>query len=216
MRKRSGQASRGYSVLELLVAMAIFTVFSATLFQVLVSMQAAQDRQDQHLTRLQSARGALYQVLHDLRLVGYPARNNFSSPSSPGLLADGFLEATPNSLVFEADRDGDGRVERIEYRVAADQRSIRRRIFLKRMDGSVIGPISSQDMFVRDLANATLAAPPPVFSWDSDPASPKPFPNNITLVYVTLAIEVRLDPVDPSIRKIIHLTGAARRLNPVQ
>lgn len=216
MRKRSRLSACGYSLLEILVALAIFTTFSATLFQVLLTMQAAQQRQERQLAELQSARGALYQMLRDLRFVGYPAQNSFASPSSPGLLADGFLEATPNSLVLEADRNGDGRVERVEYRVADDARSIRRRIFLKLANGSVIGPVSSQNLFVRNLANSTLAVPAPVFSWDTDPGSPAAFPNNITIVYVALAIEVPLERRSPKAKKIIHLTGAARRLNPVQ
>lgn len=145
-------------------------------------------------------------------MVGYPANNTFIAPSG----AEGFLEATPTTLVFEADFNLDGVVERIEYRLAADGRSLGRRVFPKQLDGSLGAPIASQEPFVQNLANQTLMNPLPVFSWEVDPDSPKPFPNNIVIVYVSLAVEARLDPHDPGEKQIIHLAGAARRINPSQ
>lgn len=215
-RQPSQQRARGYSVLEVLIATTIFTVFAASLFQLLLTLQAAQDRQGRQLTGLQATRAPLRQMLGELRLVGYPARNNFASPPAPGLIADGFLEATTNSLVFEADLDADGEVERIEYRVSADGRSLRRQLFRKQADGTLFGPLSSQDSFVQNLANQSLANPLPVFTWDVDPGSAAPFPNNISITYVALAIGVSLDPRNPEKKKILHLAGAARRINPSQ
>lgn len=202
--------------MEVILATGIFTVFAAGLFQLLLTLQAAQDRQGRQLTRLQGARAPLQQMLGELRLVGYPARNNFASPPAPGLIADGFLEATANSLVFEADLDADGVVERIEYRVSADGRNLRRQLFRKQADGTLLGPLTSEDSFVQNMANQTLAAPLPVFSWDTNPGSTELFPNNISIAYVALAIEVPLNPRNPEKRKILYLAGAARRINPSQ
>ncbi len=216
-RNRSKQPAQGHTLLELLIVMGILSLFVAGVFQIMLFTQAVQQSQLRQLDQLQAVRPSLYEMLHDLRLIGYPASNNFVSTTSvlaPGMIAEGILEATATSFVFEADADGDGRVERIEYRLAADGTSLMRRASPKRLDGSLGAPISTNQSFIQNLANQSLADPLPVFSWDVDPDSSELFPNNISIVYVSLAIEARLDPRDPSKKKIIHLAGASRRLNP--
>lgn len=214
---QSRQPAQGHTLLELLIVMGILNLFVAGTFQFVFILQAAQESQLRQLDQLQAVRPSLYEMLHDLRLIGYPASSNFVSTTSvlaPGMIAEGILEATATSFVFEADADGDGRVERIEYRMAADGTSLMRRASPKRLDGSLGIPTSDNQSFIQNLTNQTLADPLPVFSWDVDPDSSEPFPNNISIVYVSLAIEARLDPRDPSKKKIIHLAGASRRLNP--
>lgn len=142
-----------------------------------------------------------------------PRRRTYSLRRAAVLILMGFLPGA-TSIVFEADADGDGRVERIEYRMAADGTSLIRRASPKRLGGSLGAPTSDNQSFIQNLTNQTLADPLPVFSWEVDPDSSELFPNNISIVYVSLAIEARLDPRDPSKKKIFHLAGASRRLNP--
>ncbi|MFQ5662702.1 MAG: type II secretion system protein J [Terriglobia bacterium] len=218
-RNRTHSLAQGHTLLELLIVLAIFGLFTAGVFEVLLYMQRVEGRQERQVNELQVVRFPFYQTLRELRMVGYPPGNNFDPLTrlqAPGLIATGFLEASANAVVFETDLDFDGSVERIEYRVAADGRSLRRQVFPKQIDGSLGAPLSTQETFIENLANQTLPAPLPVFSWDVEPDSAEPFPNNISVVYVSLAIEVRLDSRDPAKKEIIHLAGAARRINPRQ
>lgn len=215
MRLRKPKRSRGFTLLEVLIVLGIFSLFTAGVFQLLLSLQTAQAHQEREAQELQAVRAPLYQMLRELRLVGYPGRSSFGTADpAAGLIAAGFIQVTSTDVVFEADLDLNGTVERIEYRVAADGQRLSRVVYPKLLDGSYGGPVSSQAAFVQNLVNSTLATPLPVFSWEVDAASLEPFPNNIALVYVSLAVEARLDPRDPTKTQILHLAGAARRINP--
>ncbi len=88
---QSRQPAQGHTLLELLIVMGILNLFVAGIFQFVFILQAAQESQLRQLDQLQAVRPSLYEMLHDLRLIGYPASSNFVSTTSllaPGMIAE--------------------------------------------------------------------------------------------------------------------------------
>ena len=214
---RSRQPAHGMSIINMVVSMGIFALLTGPILQALLSVQQTSNTEEKLLSQIQPLRGSFYQMVRDIRMVGYPASNNFppaAQAQSPGLIAGGFITVTPTVVVFESDTDFNGTVERIQYRVSADGQSISRSVSLKAKDGTLGSPISVQDPFISSIANSTLASPVPVFSWETNPVSAQPFPGNISVVYISLAVKVIPNPLKPATMQIINLSGAARRINP--
>jgi type II secretory pathway pseudopilin PulG len=214
---RIRQPVQGMTIINMIVSMGIFALLTGPILQAVLSVQGTSNTEEKLLSQFQPLRGSFYQIVRELQMAGYPASNNFPpavQAQSPGLIAGGFITATATDVVFESDTDFNGTVERIEYLVSADGESISRRVSLKAKDGTVGSPISVQDPFISKIANSTLASPVPVFSWETNSVSAQPFPNNISVVYVSLAVQVTPDPLKPASQQIINLSGAARRINP--
>lgn len=214
---RSRNPAQGMTIINMVVAMGIFALLTGPILQALLSVQITSNTEEKLLSQIQPLRGSFYQIVREIRMAGYPASNNFPpavQAQSPGLVAGGFITATASDVVFESDTDFNGTVERIEYRVSADGRSISRSVSLKAKNGTVGSPILVQDPFISNIANSTLGSPIPVFSWETNPVSTQPFPNNIVVLYVSLAVQVTPDPLKPATTQIMNLSGAARRINP--
>lgn len=214
-RKHPAPSETGHTLIEVLIVLVIFTTFTLFAFELVRVTQIAQVRQDRKLLGLQAVRAPFYQTLDALRLAGYPAANNFTT-ANPLAVSDGFVEVSPTVVAFEVDLDRDGVVEKIEYRLSADGRTLGHRIFPKTGAGAWGAATTVNDPFIQNIANADQTPALDLFQWETDPDSLLAFPGNVTVVYVNLAIEVSLDPDNPGLTQIITLTGAARQVNPKQ
>jgi prepilin-type N-terminal cleavage/methylation domain-containing protein len=122
--RRAGN-SRGFSLIELMVVVAIITI-------VLSAMLAVTDRAQQRATaergkidELQQARDFLDQIFRDTREMGYPNVHNFDVSQgtwqSPLIndhrLAAGLVQLTPTQIEFQGDVDGSGTVSVVSYAV---------------------------------------------------------------------------------------------------
>ena len=127
----------GYSLVELLVAMAITLVVMAGVYKVYVTQQDSYLLQEQVAEMQQNARTAKYVLVKDIRMVGYnPKRKlnvgNFVTSFVPRLPGDGLDDADPDrtstgfsSIAFTLDDNGDGVLdanfdEQIAFRVAGE------------------------------------------------------------------------------------------------
>jgi len=81
MNKR-GQSSRGITVLELMVAMAIFGVICAAMFGLLQLSQQRYKNESQLSGSFQEARLGVDQIVRDINVSGYPSLGMFSTPQS--------------------------------------------------------------------------------------------------------------------------------------
>jgi prepilin-type N-terminal cleavage/methylation domain-containing protein len=89
MRRRPAQA--GFSLLELVVAMAILLVISVPIFGLLGAAQARYRSEQQLLDSLQSTRVGLDQLVREIHNAGFPGANTYTAvPATP--------TAAPNDL----------------------------------------------------------------------------------------------------------------------
>lgn len=96
--------SRGFTLVELLVAMVIGSVVTTAIYSVYRVQQTSQLNQEQLVELEQNLRFAMYAISREFRMAGYPSD-----------LGAGILRATPNEITFSADLDGDRTAERIGY-----------------------------------------------------------------------------------------------------
>lgn len=73
---------RGFSLLELLVASALFLVLCGAAFGLLMTTQRNYQNESQQLSAFQDARLALDQIVRDVNIAGYPPPGQFSNISS--------------------------------------------------------------------------------------------------------------------------------------
>jgi len=82
---RSNRASRAFSLLELMVALAIFLVICGVAFEMLLSAMRRYHDDAQLLNSFQEARFGLDQMVRDINDAGYPSRNQYQSSVSPAV-----------------------------------------------------------------------------------------------------------------------------------
>lgn len=78
MRRPGEVRERGFSLLELMTATAIFLVVVGAAFGLLIASQKAYSTQSQMLSSFQEARLGLDQIVRDVNIAGYPPPGQFS------------------------------------------------------------------------------------------------------------------------------------------
>ncbi len=120
--------SGGFTLLELLIAIAIFSIAMTTLFSVFASQNKSYTTQIQVVDMQQNARAALYIMEREIRMAGYLGfdTTNLTQGSSNA----GITVAQANQLRFSMDIDSNDSVadpnEDITYFLNADNNLIRR------------------------------------------------------------------------------------------
>ncbi len=104
MRKTYDTGNNGFTLVELLVAMALTLIVSNAVFSAYHYQQKTQLAQKQVVQMQQSVRMALYVITNELRMVGYDPKGTFTA----GIIhaGDG-SNGDPLTFTFVADDDGD-------------------------------------------------------------------------------------------------------------
>ena len=88
MKARTENGDRGFSILELLIAMAIFLAICAAMFELLRMSQQKYSGETQLSAAYQDSRLAMDQIVRDFNIAGYPPVDMFSVlPTSPAQYA---------------------------------------------------------------------------------------------------------------------------------
>lgn len=102
-----GSKEKGFSLMEVMVSMAVMVIITASVFQLLSQTQARSVTTATIAETTAMARESVDLMVRELRLAGYPPPNSY--PSALGLtylnseyVAGGILAATPYSVQFEA------------------------------------------------------------------------------------------------------------------
>jgi prepilin-type N-terminal cleavage/methylation domain-containing protein len=80
---RKSHTLRGFTILELMVAMAIFTVICAAMFGLLEMSQKKYSTESQMSGSFQEARLGVDQIVRDINVSGYPSMSMFSNTAFP-------------------------------------------------------------------------------------------------------------------------------------
>jgi len=198
-------------MVEMLVATAVFMIVTAGVMTLVSGTHRSYHNERADSETLSEGRAAQDLIVRDLRMAGYPAKNTYQA--SAGLTADNsnlvattFVTAATSVVAFDADLDGNGVVERVEYRLNGT--TLERSDMPKNNDGSVAPP--QYQPVVRNVINGSTA----VFSYTTDPYSSEVFPKNVNSVRVTLFL--RSAAPDPKTRqyRTHRFYGVAYRANP--
>lgn len=114
---------RGFSLLEILIVLAIFSFIVGGIFTTLDQSQVRYQFEQEVAEVQQSARNAIDIMEREIRLAGFPKASYYSSTqnwtgANSNRVAQGFITIAASNLVFEADIEEDGIVERVDYNFA--------------------------------------------------------------------------------------------------
>jgi len=114
--RATASASRGFSLLEMLVALAILTVVIGVAVEGLIQMQRRSFAESSKTDTVQESRDFVDQMVRDIHDVGYPpGRVESGNPSCVGnaSVACGMISFSSTQVIYEGDLDGSGTVYRV-------------------------------------------------------------------------------------------------------
>lgn len=201
---------RGFSMIEMLISTAIFMVISAGVLALVSNTHRSYANEQVNNDAAWQGRAAVDLMVRELRMAGYPAGNTYGAagltPGNSNLVAATFITAGPTDAVFESDLDGNGIVERVEYRLNGT--TLERSAVSKNSDGSV--PAAQYQALAENVNNGGAA----IFTYRTDPFSTLPAPGNVNVVEIMLPLKTaRPDPKNGQYRTL-SFGGMAYRQNP--
>jgi prepilin-type N-terminal cleavage/methylation domain-containing protein len=121
---QNGPGSSGFTLVELLIVLAIFGVLMGMIFSSLTEGQNASVIARDEAEMQQNLQDVLALMTSEMRTIGFPPASYYDqsylqSPSSPkNLVAQGLVEATSSVLKFQGDINGDKTVDYVHYYVS--------------------------------------------------------------------------------------------------
>ncbi len=109
----------GFTLLELMVSMAILTLVAAVIVDGLSRLQKRSTMETTKVDLTQESREFMDQIVSDIHQSGYPSLKMFDPNAAPAptlnslYVSQGLVNVTPSSLQFEADVDGSGTVSEV-------------------------------------------------------------------------------------------------------
>jgi len=93
----SAKNARGFTILEMLIAMSVFLIICAAMFGLLQMSQTRYASENQLSASFQEARLAMDQIVRDVNVAGYPSMSLYSTlPSDQSTFAVGPVAWSPN------------------------------------------------------------------------------------------------------------------------
>ena len=120
------QQVRGFTLVELLVSMAILLIVSGAVFSQIMQIQKRANAESASLDMNQQAREFLDQTVRDLHMSGYPSASMYSNPKDMSVVAAGLVSVSSTQILLEGDVDSDGIVQSVQISyVASDPNDAR-------------------------------------------------------------------------------------------
>lgn len=119
-------SAAGFSLLELMVVLAVLVIMMAGVFSQINSLQRTYKNQETKVDATAEARNFVDELSREIHQSGFPGSNMFSPNIAPALanpavndsrVAAGIVLISPVELQFEGDIDNDGIVESVHYRL---------------------------------------------------------------------------------------------------
>jgi prepilin-type N-terminal cleavage/methylation domain-containing protein len=138
--------SRGFSLIEMLIATAIVTAVLAVVMSAIIQMQQRSKTESTNVDVSQQTRDFIDQMVRDIHNVGYPPPqvvNGAPVCTGNAAIACGVISYTPTQIIYEGDLDGSGTVYRVfvQLQVGAGGKCpcILQRGVLRKVDALVAG-----------------------------------------------------------------------------
>jgi type II secretory pathway pseudopilin PulG len=237
MKKRK-HASRGFSLVELLVGTILFTVVTGIAFSLLMSAQLSYQGESSLTEAFQQANVALDQIVRDVHSAGYPPKSSLSAkvandnskadkyalpfawtpnyPTTPCTVGLGGTCTVPGEydLIVEADLGNGQGVQWVRYLLQTT--TLMRAVVPKAPFTDPVTATSGSSVLVPYLENVMNGSNSlPIFSYVWDPGALQQ-PSYIREVNVSLMVRsLQPDPQTQQYRTIV-VTGQAVRFNPSQ
>jgi prepilin-type N-terminal cleavage/methylation domain-containing protein len=114
-------AARGFTLIEMLVSLAILVTVTGAVFEQINSMQKKSASEAVNLDLAQQSRDFVNQIVHDLHMAGYPAANMYSVDplARPSMIANRLVRVSPTEILLEGDVNNDGAVESVDIAYVA-------------------------------------------------------------------------------------------------
>ena len=110
------QDDHGFSLLEMMVALAILAIVLGVVVQGMIDMQRRNSAENSKVDAVQETRDFIDQMVRDVHDVGYPPgrvkKDNPACDLDP-TVACGIMSFSPTQIVYEGDLDGTGTVYRV-------------------------------------------------------------------------------------------------------
>ena len=205
--EKDHNCSAGFSLVELLVVLAVFTFILGGLFSIFNQGQRRYSFEQDVTEAQQSARNAIDMMEREIRLAGFPKTRYYDSAlgysTSSNTISNAFTTSSPTDLTFEGDINEDGIVEVVEYRLSG---SILQRSAVAKPGGGVAATPSFSTLAenVRSLS----------FTYYDGSGSTTTVPANVVRVRVNLNLSTnRVDPQTRRLRTVsVSTTSLARNL----
>jgi len=113
-------AKAGFTLMEVLVSLAILVTVTGAVFEQINSMQKKSASEAVNVDLTQQSRDFLNQTVHDLHMAGYPGPGMYSNPARLSLVAYGLIRVSPTEILMEGDVNNDGAVESVDITYVAN------------------------------------------------------------------------------------------------
>lgn len=115
--KRNAKA--GFTLMEVLVSLAILVTVTGAVFEQINSMQKKSASEAVNVDLTQQSRNFVNQTVHDLHMAGYPGPGMYSTSPRQSLVAYGLIRVSPTEILMEGDVNNDGAVESVDISYVA-------------------------------------------------------------------------------------------------
>jgi hypothetical protein len=215
---RRGKQTRwtqgGFTVGELLMVASLVTFASTGVMSWVKHARKGKGNQPQlaYQQLILQGRDTVDRMVQELGQAGVPSAESaegepaISAANSNRVAADQFLVATPTHVVFEADLDMDGDVERVEYRLNGE--TLERSVVTKYPEGGAPAPL--YESWISNVDNGAM----PLFSYSGDPFGPAAAEEDSGAVRILLLLRTSSRP-DKQPYQTVGFEGIAHRQNAV-
>lgn len=207
---RNSSNSSGFTLVELLIVLAIFGVVMGMIFSSLAESQNASSIAHDESAMNQNLQDIFSLMTFEMRCIGFPPssyydRSYLQDPSAPkNLIAQGLIEAGTSTLKFQGDINGDQTVDYVYYYLSgsAPPYSLQRFAGSMNPDGSLPG--GSAQKLSEQLENLQFRY------FDRSGNETSNLPNIST---IELRITLRTQKVDP-LTKVYRTLSESTRIHP--
>lgn len=122
-QRRARTCARGFSLIEMLISMAVFLLLTGMVFEQIIAMQQKATVESARVDTTEQAREFVDQMMRDIHMAGFPKAAMYATPldnTSP-LVAAGLVSVSPTQMILEGDVNSEGQVYSVNVQyVAAD------------------------------------------------------------------------------------------------
>ncbi len=116
------KSERGFSLIELMVVVAILTVVMGVVFAAIANVQKRYRTEEGRVDTMQNAREFVDQIARDIHNTGYPTAKMYTTTPADASItfAKGLAAVSKTDIWFEGDLDNSGQVSSVRYQLQAD------------------------------------------------------------------------------------------------